>query len=180
MSDTKNNPDVEVEKTNTDEVNNDVKNSTVDNDNDKVENNVDDQIARWKQHARTWEDRAKQNEAAAAELKKIQDANKSDLEKAIERAEKAEKELSEANHRATVATIATEFGLSAEDADLFLTGSTEDILRSQAKKLSERINADNDSADKDRKVVIPGIAKRNTDNSSTSEEEWLKSLFGKN
>lgn len=176
MSDIKNNSDVDVEKTNTDEVENPT------NENDKIENDVDvdDQVARWKQHARTWEDRAKQNEAAAAELKKIQDAQKSDIEKAIERAEEAEKALAEANHRATVATIATEFGLSAEDADLFLTGSTEDILRSQAKKLSERINADNDSADKDRKVVIPGIAKRNTDSSSTSEEEWLKSLFGKN
>lgn len=49
----------------------------------------------WKAEARKWEARAKENKAKADKLDEIEEANKSDLEKATTRAEKAERELKE-------------------------------------------------------------------------------------
>lgn len=45
----------------------------------------------------------------------------------------------EAEARALRADIATKFGISAEDRDLFLTGSDADALEAQAKRLAERV-----------------------------------------
>lgn len=45
----------------------------------------------WKAQARKWEARAKENSAAAAKLAKLEDANKTELQKAADRATAAEK-----------------------------------------------------------------------------------------
>ncbi|MDO5076400.1 hypothetical protein [Corynebacterium sp.] len=44
----------------------------------------------WKAQTRKWERRAKDNQAAAETLKKLEDANKTELQKAEERATQAE------------------------------------------------------------------------------------------
>lgn len=49
-----------------------------------------------------------------------------------------EKRYLEAETRALRANIASEYGISAEDRDLFLTGSDEEALTAQAKRLAER------------------------------------------
>jgi hypothetical protein len=54
----------------------------------------------WKAKSRMWEQRAKENSGAAKKLQELEDAQKSELQKANERAEKAEKRAEEAERRA--------------------------------------------------------------------------------
>lgn len=73
-------------------------------------------------------------------------ADYGDLKKAAEGAKTVEQKLAdleskhaEAEARALRSDIATKHGISAEDRDLFLTGSDEATLTAQAKRLAERI-----------------------------------------
>lgn len=66
------------------------------------------------------------------------EANKSELDKAIARAEKAEAERDTERATALRWQVASAHGISAEDAELFLTGTDKEALTAQAKRLSER------------------------------------------
>ena len=73
-------------------------------------------------------------------------ADYGDLKKAAEGAKTVEQKLAdleakhaEAEARALRSDIATKHGISAEDRDLFLTGSDEATLTAQAKRLAERL-----------------------------------------
>lgn len=57
---------------------------------------------------------------------------------AEERLAELEKRYADAETRATRANIASEYGISAEDRDLFLTGEDEETLTAQAKRLADR------------------------------------------
>ena len=57
---------------------------------------------------------------------------------AEERLADIEKRYAEAEARALRADIASKHGITAEDRDLFLTGSDEETLTAQAKRLAER------------------------------------------
>lgn len=67
----------------------------------------------WKSESRKWEARAKENSAAAEELKKLRDAQKSETERANERAQQAEAALSAAENRAMLAEVAAAKGVPA-------------------------------------------------------------------
>lgn len=95
----------------------------------------------WKAKAREWEKRAKDNKSAADELASLKDSQKSNEQKFEERLSGMEKRAQEAEARALRSDIAARHGISAEDRDLFLTGSDEATLEAQAKRLAER-NAD--------------------------------------
>ena len=73
-------------------------------------------------------------------------ADYNDLKAKAEGAKTVEQKLieleakhAEAEARALRSEIATRHGISAEDRDLFLTGSSADALEAQAKRLAERI-----------------------------------------
>ncbi|QMU97837.1 hypothetical protein FVO59_11945 [Microbacterium esteraromaticum] len=73
-------------------------------------------------------------------------ADYNDLKKAADGAKTVEQKLAdleskhaEAEARALRSDIATKHGISAEDRDLFLTGSDEAALEAQAKRLAERL-----------------------------------------
>lgn len=73
-------------------------------------------------------------------------ANYDEYKKAADGAKTVEQKLAEleakhaeAEARALRSDIATKHGISAEDRDLFLTGSDEATLTAQAKRLAERI-----------------------------------------
>lgn len=93
----------------------------------------------WKAKAREWEKRAKDNKSAADELASLKDSQKSSEQKFEERLSGMEKRAQEAEARALRSDIATKHGISAEDRDLFLTGSDEAALEAQAKRLAERV-----------------------------------------
>lgn len=75
---------------------------------------------------------------AKAALQKIEDAKKSDLEKATGRAEAAERRLAELEARELRRTVAAEVGLDPSLADR-IHGDDEDALRKDAKALLEKV-----------------------------------------
>lgn len=92
----------------------------------------------WKAKAREWEKRAKDNKSAADELASLKDSQKTAEQKFEERLSGMEKRAQEAEARALRSDIAATHGISAEDRDLFLTGSDADSLEAQAVRLAQR------------------------------------------
>jgi hypothetical protein len=92
----------------------------------------------WRAEAKKWEGRAKENAAAKKRLDELEEASKTELQKATERAETAEKRVAELEKREQVriwtAEVAAEFELSAESAAA-LRGDTREELEAHAAQL---------------------------------------------
>lgn len=115
--------------------------------------------------------------SAAEKLRDIEDANKSELEKATERATALEAELAQTKFIALKNGIANEYGITADDASLFLTASGEEGLRKQAEALAARsVKVDDDVPPKVGNH-IPNLANRQT-STGTSKEDFARSFFG--
>ena len=95
----------------------------------------------WKAKAREQEKRAKDNAKAAERLSEIEEAQKSEAEKAADRIRDLEQQLNEANRSSLRFKVASKYGIGDEDADLFLTGSDEETLTKQAQRLADRQEA---------------------------------------
>lgn len=98
-----------------------------------------------KKESRKWEGRAKDNFSAKQELDKIRreqmtDAERAEADKAehAERITTAEKERDEAVAALARYKVATEFGLSAEDAEALAEIKDENTLRALAERLAGR------------------------------------------
>lgn len=87
----------------------------------------------WKAEARKWEQRAKENTEAAKKLADLEEANKTELQKAIERAEKAEAVSAQATLTALKTRIAAEMNVPVE----VLHGDDENALKASAQKVLE-------------------------------------------
>jgi hypothetical protein len=92
----------------------------------------------WKAEARKWEERAKANKGAAERLAEIEDANKSEVQKAAERAAALEAERDQAKVESLRYKLAAKYGLSDEDAELLLNGPDEETMQQQAARLAAR------------------------------------------
>ena len=92
----------------------------------------------WKQKAREQEKRAKDNAAAAKRLAEIEEAQKTETEKAADRMRTLETERDQAVQEALRFKVAAKFGIGDDDVDLFLTGTDEETLTKQAERLSQR------------------------------------------
>lgn len=92
----------------------------------------------WKAKAREWERRAKANATAATRLEELENAQKTEAQKAADARAAAERERDEARADALRWRVAAKHGISDEDAELFLTGTDEDTLTKQATRLTER------------------------------------------
>lgn len=97
-----------------------------------------DTVDFWKQKAREQEKRAKANADAATRLAEIEEAQKSEAQKAADRVAQLEKEASSARAEALRFKVATKHGISDEDAELFLTATDEETLTRQAERLAAR------------------------------------------
>ena len=107
----------------------------------------------------------------------------SDLKKAAEGAKTVEQKLAEleSKHaeveaRALRSDIAARHGITAEDRDLFLTGSDEATLEAQAKRLAERMveqKKNGNRAPKEGRPVTTTISPKDA-----AKREWLQSLSG--
>ena len=119
---------------------NELTTSEEENESTQTEPTIEELIAerdKWKGHARDWENKAKSNKSAADKLKELEDANKTELEKAQARIAELEEVLTASEKKALRSNIIAEFGLDAEKASIFLTGQDEETLRSQAQALAE-------------------------------------------
>ena len=120
--------------------------------------------------------------AKASKLDEIEQANLSELEKANGRITTAEKDRDTAKAEALRLRTAVTHGISLEDADLFLTGTDEETLTAQAKRLSDRA-AEQVNAEAERKKKNPIVSKEGTSTTTgtTTEEddrEFARNFFG--
>ena len=94
------------------------------------------EIDKWKALARKHEDRATANADAADALAQLQQESKSEADKVAERIAKLEQDNNSVRTDALRLRIAAKHKISDEDADLFLTGTDEEALTAQAKRLA--------------------------------------------
>jgi hypothetical protein len=127
----------------------------------------------WKQKAREQEKRAKENADAAKRLSQLEEQNKSDVQKAIDRAEAAEQALAAKEAETLRLTIASKHGISGEYLDL-LSGADEDELEAKAQKVASLI----ESQQAPRKgPVIPEQGDTPTNSAGAGESEFARTLF---
>lgn len=91
----------------------------------------------WKQKNRELEKKLKENAAAKAELDKLKAASLSAEERIVKEAADAKAEAAQARTEAMRWRIAARFGMSDEDAELFLTATDEETLTRQAQRFTE-------------------------------------------
>lgn len=123
------------------------------------------------EHSRLWEKRAKDNKAAAEKLAEIEDRDKSEAERMSERLDELTRERDTAVMASVRASVALEYGLGKDDAELFLTASDEDTMRRQAEELSKRVVR---KSPEDRNQGVSGD--RSTKESAS---QWFESLIKK-
>ena len=96
-------------------------------------------VAKLRKEAAKYRTEAKANAKAAEKLAEIEEANKSEIERAADAKAAAERERDEARAEALRLRIATKHGITDdEDIALFLTGTDEETLTKQAQRLSQR------------------------------------------
>lgn len=128
----------------------------------------------WKSKSREWETRAKENSKAAARLKEIEDAQKSDAEKAAERIATLEQQATAAQRDALRFKVAAKHGIGDEDADLFLTGADEATLTKQAERLAGR----SDASTAKTRLRVPREGTHPGDPKEDEERKAARQLFG--
>lgn len=131
-------------------------------------------VAKLRKEAAKYRTEAKTNADAAKKLAEIEDANKSEIQKAADAKAAAEKERDEARAEALRLRIATKHGISdPDDIDLFLTGTDEETLTKQAERLGQRST--------DRKKNGNRVPKEGTSSQSQPDEvrEFARNLFGR-
>jgi hypothetical protein len=92
----------------------------------------------WKAKAREWEKRAKANADAAKKLEELEESQKTEQQKLADRLAELEQEAAAARAEALRYKVASQFGVTEEDATLFLTGTDEETLTKQAERLVAR------------------------------------------
>jgi len=129
----------------------------------------------WKQKAREQEKRAKENADAARRLGELEDANKSEIDKAMDRVTKAEAEVASVPAKvadALRAHLVALHEIPADDAELFLTANDPDLLLKQVTRLVGR--------DVQRKKQGNHVPREGNSPTSASgdERETVRALFG--
>lgn len=135
-----------------------------------------------KVHSREWEAKAKENLSAAKRLKELEDAEKTELEKLEDKLVNAVKEREAANAELSRLRIASQHGISVEDAEMFLHGDAE-TMEKQAAALAKRVGKETPA---EGGVVSDQLGAEDpeqgrggqTDKRATAVA-WAKSLFDK-
>lgn len=129
----------------------------------------------WKAEARKWESRAKENSTAAQRLAEIEEANKTEAQKAVERAEKAEKALAEREAAEELAKAREDVAKAAGVPASILRGASKDELEAHAAELKPHFTAS-------KGPVIPGQGNSPTraaaGSDSDEERAAARALFG--
>ena len=126
------------------------------------------ELAKWKALARKHERQAKANQRAAERLQEIEDAGKSELQKAQDAAAQAAKERDEARQQLLRVEIAEEKGLTLAQAKR-LVGTTRDELEEDADALLKEFGTGNGSEGRAkpasglRSRTVPGAEPEETD-----------------
>lgn len=129
-------------------------------------------VKKLRDEAAKYRTEAKANADAAKRLAEIEEANQTEAEKQAKRLAEAERAAEEAEAKALRFKVAAEFGVTGEDADLFLTGTDEETLTRQAKRLTER-------ADQKRKSgnVVPREGATPSEPAEDEMRQFARGLF---
>lgn len=127
----------------------------------------------WKAEARKWESRAKENSTAAARLAEIENANKSEAQRAAEAQKAAETRAVQAEARAMRREVALEHSLTKEDADLLDGVSDEVAMRALAARLSAAAEAESRP-----RAPRPNPAQREGDSPADDKDATARAFFG--
>lgn len=98
-----------------------------------------DYVKKLRDEAAKYRTEAKANSAAATQLAALEESQKTEGQKLIDRVAAAEKEALDAKGEALRWKVAASHGISDEDAELFLTGTDEATLKKQAERLTQRV-----------------------------------------
>ena len=109
----------------------------------------------WQAEARKWEKRAKENKSAADKLAEIEESKKTEIQKAAERAEQAEKRLSELEREKNRLSVIATKQIPEEYHDLVKGDSEEELLASAEKVKSLIESAAQNQATEQASYVIP-------------------------
>lgn len=112
--------------------------------------------------------------AKATKLDEIEAANQTEAEKTAKRIADLENELNNTRRASLRLTIATAHGITdADDIELFLTGTDEETLTRQAKRLADR---EADRKKNGNRVTREGLTQPSL--GDNSELETVRGLFG--
>lgn len=125
-------------------------------------------------HAREWEKRAKDNSQAAAKLAELENATKTEAEKAADQMAKLQRDLEDTKREALKRRVQAAHKISDEDADLFLTGTDEESLTAQAKRLAEREDARTTKGNR-----VPGEGRTQTKPGDDPMRVFTREVFGR-
>lgn len=117
---------------------------------------------------------AKANAEAAKRLAELEESQKTEAEKQAEKIAELERQIEGATVQAVRARMAAKYQIDPEDADLFLTGSDEETVEAQAKRLSERVSVSKNNP--------PPVSKEGAVTNavgSDDEREFLRHLTGR-
>ncbi|ORL15403.1 hypothetical protein [Prescottella equi] len=131
-----------------------------------------EKLTKANNEAAKYRTQAKTNADAANRLAEIEDANKTESQRLSDALATAERDRDAARTEALKLRIATKYGISDEDADLFLTGSDEETLAKQAERLASR--------ESDRKKQGNHVPREGTNPTATPNEElaFVREFFG--
>ena len=115
----------------------------------------------------------KEAKALKARLDEIESAQLSEAEKAKKRADEAEARALAAEAGALRWRIAAKFGISDEDADLFLNGTDEETLTRQAERLASRSSAKADGLYVPAEGKVPSAPALNSDDLESALRQKL-------
>lgn len=118
-------------------------------------------------------DEIKTLRAKAHRLDEIEDAQKSEAQKAVERIAELEQQTAAARSDALRFKVAAKYGIGDEDADLFLMGADEATLTRQAERLAGRSDASKTRLRVPREGTPPGAPKVD------EERAAARKLFGR-
>ena len=111
--------------------------------------------------------------AKAEQFDEIEQANKSEADKAAERIAELEQQLTQTQTEALRSRVQAKFGISNEDAELFLTGNDEAALTKQAERLAEHAADRNKQGNR-----APYQGRTPNKPQSSDERDTVRNLFG--
>lgn len=132
-------------------------------------------VAKLRSEAAEYRTKAKANADAADELARIKESQKTEAEKAAERLAELEAENLTTKAELIRLRVASKHGISAEDAELFLTGTDEDSLIKQAERLAAM-----EPAKKPRGSYVPNEGKNpNSPGDGNELRDVARNLFNR-
>lgn len=140
----------------------------------EAETHVEAQETDWKAEARKWESRAKANKEAADKMGEFEEAQKTEQQRLVERAEAAEKELESTRSETLRLSVIAKHGVPEKYQHL-IRGGDEAELAEAAKAVSELV-AESSKPKAGGRVVVDDLDTGTALNGTELEDALRRSL----